>query len=61
MSDDQMRASWRNRELTQLSDKEAAYITEENIEPGYNDYSSRTVLHAFRAGMAAGKAAGGTR
>jgi hypothetical protein len=36
----------------QLSPDEVTFVLRENVEPGFNDHSSKSVLEAYRAGFA---------
>ncbi len=45
-----MKQAWSDRHNETLTDDEAAYLTREHIDPGFMDFGSLTVLHAYRGG-----------
>jgi len=49
---DEMRIKWM-AVGEQLDADEVSFMVQANVEPGFNDHSSRSVLEAYRAGYAA--------
>lgn len=50
---DEMKTKWMGAG-EQLDDDELAYVIANNIGPGFNDHSSKSLLDAYRAGYRKG-------